>query len=54
LQKFIGLGVCYRPGGVWVTKAQCEDAVPTSITFWFKRKSHFRLSELTTFIADGG
>jgi hypothetical protein len=48
----VRLGVCYRPGGVWVTKAQFEDAVPTSITFWFKRKSHFRLSEMTTFIAD--
>src|SRR5258707_11785284 len=31
LRKHVGLGACCRPGGVWVTRAYCEDALPTSI-----------------------
>ena len=31
LQEYIGLGACYRPEGVWVTKAYNENAVPTFI-----------------------
>ena len=29
-----------------------EDVAPTSITFWFKRISHFRLLSITIFNAD--
>ena len=43
LHKYVGLGVCYRPGGAWVTKAYFKDAVPTPVTVWFKRNSHLRL-----------
>ena len=32
LQKYVGLGGCFRPGGVWVTNAHSQGAVPTSIT----------------------
>ena len=52
LQKYAGLGACLRPGGVWVTKAHGRRAVPTSITVWLKRTSHFRSFQLTIFIAD--
>ena len=52
LLKCVGLGTCYRPGGLWVTRAQSESADPTSITLWFKRASHFRLFLVTTFNAD--
>jgi hypothetical protein len=51
LQKHVGLGTCYRPGSMWVTTAHSEHASPASITFWFKRKSHFRLFLVTTFNA---
>jgi hypothetical protein len=37
---------------MWITKAHFEDAVPTSVTVWFKRRSHFRLFLVTIFIAD--
>jgi hypothetical protein len=52
LEKHVGLGTCYWPGSMWVTTAQSENASPASITFWFKRISHFRLFLLTTFNAD--
>lgn len=49
LQKCAGLGACYRPEGVWVTNAHYTNAFPAFVTFWFKRKSHFRLLDLTIF-----
>jgi len=33
-------------------KAQKTNAIPTSLPFWFKRKSHFRLLLITIFISD--
>ena len=30
--SFCGPGGCFRPGGVWVTNAHSQGAVPTSIT----------------------
>lgn len=52
LQKYVGLGVHFRPGGLWVTRAQQTDAPPTSIAIWLKRRSHFRLLTVTIFNAD--
>src|SRR5471030_1046131 len=52
LQKYVNLGACCWPGGIWVTRTYLPDAAPTSVTVWFKRESHFRLSCVTTFIAD--
>ena len=52
LQKYVGLGACYGPGGVWVTKAHLTRVLPTSVTVLVKRNSHFRLFNLTTFSAD--
>lgn len=52
LLKYAGLGACSGPGGVWVTRTQWQSAAPTSVTFWFKRDSHFRLFRVTIFIAD--
>jgi len=43
IKKSTGLGSRFRPGGVWVTRAQNVHALPASNTFWFKRKSHLRL-----------
>ena len=44
LFEFIGLGACSRPGDLRITRAEQIAALPISITFWFKRVSHFRLS----------
>jgi len=52
LQKFIGLGACYRPGGIWVHESVICRRGSHLHYFWFKRKSHFRLFGMTTFIAD--
>ncbi len=34
LEKYAGLGVCYRPGSVWATKTQRIDVLPASDTVW--------------------
>ena len=43
-RSITGLGLCFQPGGMWVTRRQYVILPPASITFWFKRNSHFRLS----------
>jgi hypothetical protein len=50
--KYAGLGACYRPEGVRVTKTQPINVLPAFITVLVKRESHFRLSFMTVFIAD--
>jgi len=50
--KYAGLGACFRPEGVWVTKTQRKSVLPTFITILVKRESHFRLLSVTVFIAD--
>ena len=52
LFEFIGLGACSRPGDLRITRAEQIAALPISITFWFKRVSHFRLLNMTVFTAD--
>jgi len=34
LEKYDGLGACYRPGSVWTTRTQALSVLPASNTVW--------------------
>ncbi len=48
----VGLGACYRPGGMWSTMPHVRDDIPTSSAFWLKLNSLFSFFYITIFIAD--
>ena len=52
LEKYDGLGACYRPGSVWTTRTQALSVLPASNTVLDKRDNHLRLLQFTVFITD--
>ena len=52
LEKYAGLGACYRPGSVWTThvNASYDNVLPSLQHRLVKRDNHFRLYTFTVFI----